>query len=166
MARINTLGFVVHPDGERVLMVHRVGRQDDYQRGKFNGLGGKLEPTEDVVACMKREISEEAGITVTSLRLRGTVSWPGFSAQGDEFGFIFLIDGWEGEPLKANEEGPLSWRRIDELSSLPMWDGDRYFLPLVFDESVGQFHGVLPYCDGRPVSWQVSISGDAPGAHR
>lgn len=155
--QLNTLGFVLHPDRERVLMVHRVGREHDYQLGKYNGLGGKLEPGEDVVAGMKREIAEEAGIVVTSLRLRGTVSWPGFSANGDEFGFIFLIDGWEGEPYEANEEGPLSWRRIDELDSLPMWEGDRYFLPLVFDDSVAQFHGVLPYQDGRPVSWQVTI---------
>lgn len=154
--QLNTLGFVLSEDGERVLLVHRIGRSGDYQLGKFNGLGGKLEPGEDVVACMTREIAEEAGITVTSLRLRGTVSWPGFSAQGDEFGFIFVIDGWEGEVKASNEEGPLSWHRIDQLADLPMWDGDRHFLPLVFDEAVGQFHGVLPYEDGRSVSWSVT----------
>lgn len=155
--QLNTLGFVLSPDRTSVLMVHRIARADDYQSGKFNGLGGKVEPDEDVVAAMKREIFEESGLKVTSLRLRGTVSWPGFSDQGDEFGFIFLIDGWEGEPYAANEEGPLSWRRIDELHDLEMWAGDRHFLPLVFDESIAQFHGVLPYADGRPVSWQYTV---------
>lgn len=155
--QLNTLGFVLSRDRASVLMVQRIGRSDDYQLGKFNGLGGKLEPDEDVVSGMKREILEESGLVVTSLRLRGTISWPGFSAHGDEFGFVFLIDGWEGEPFASNEEGPLSWRPIASLSELPMWEGDRHFLPLVFDESVGQFHGVLPYADGRPVRWDVTI---------
>jgi len=140
-------------------MVHRTARSDDYQLGKYNGLGGKLESDEDIATCMKREITEEAGITVTSMRLRGTISWPGFSDAGDEFGFIFLIDGWQGEPYTSNVEGPLSWQRIDALDELPLWPGDRYFLPLVFDASVPQFHGVLPYADGSPVSWSCTILG-------
>ena len=59
---LTTLGFVMHPDGERVLMVHRIARPGDEQLGKYNGLGGKVEPGEDVVAGMKRELREEARI--------------------------------------------------------------------------------------------------------
>ena len=73
---LTTLGFVMHPDGERVLMVHRIARPGDEQLGKYNGLGGKVEPGEDVVAGMKRELREEAAIEVDAMRLRGTVSWP------------------------------------------------------------------------------------------
>ena len=40
---------------------------------------------------------------------------------------------------------------------LPIWEGDRYFLPLVFDPKVSQFHGVLPYHDGRPTGWSYSV---------
>lgn len=83
----------MHPDGERVLMVHRIARPGDEQLGKYNGLGGKVEPGEDVVAGMKRELREEARIEVDAMRLRGTVSWPGFGRHGeDHFGFIFLVD--------------------------------------------------------------------------
>ena len=39
---LTTLGFVMHPDGERVLMVHRIARLGDEQLGKYNGLGGKV----------------------------------------------------------------------------------------------------------------------------
>ena len=78
-AIIGTLGYVVR-DG-RVLLVHRQRHGDDHQ-GKWNGLGGKLEPGEDAVTCLKRELREEAGIEATSLRLRGTVSWPGFGSDG------------------------------------------------------------------------------------
>ena len=59
-----TLGYVLSPDGREVLMVHRNARPDDHQLGKYNGLGGKLERDEDVVAGMRREIHEEAGIEV------------------------------------------------------------------------------------------------------
>lgn len=41
---LTTLGFVMHPDGECVLMVHRIARLGDEQLGKYNGLGGKVEP--------------------------------------------------------------------------------------------------------------------------
>ena len=149
---LTTLGFVLSPDGQRVLMVHRVARDDDEQLGKWNGLGGKVEPDEDVWTGMAREIREEAGIEVTSMRLRGTVSWPGFHSDGsDVFGFIFLIDGWTGTPRTANEEGPLVWQPISGIGELPMWAGDRYFIPQVFDQEVSQFHLVIPYENGEPV---------------
>ncbi len=153
---LTTLGYVVSPDRSRVLLVHRIHRSDDEQLGKYNGLGGKVEPGENVVAAMRREIAEEAGITVTEMELRGTVSWPGFNGR-DVFGFVFLITGFTGEPELSNEEGTLAWHDVATMMQLPMWDGDRNFLPLVFDASVGQFHGVLPYDGDTSVSWQVDI---------
>jgi len=156
--QLTTLGFVLSPDRERVLMVHRIARESDEQLGKFNGLGGKVEPDEDIVAGMRRELREEAGIEATELRFRGTISWPGFGKNGEDvFGCIFVIDAFTGEPPASNVEGPLSWEPVDQLDRLPMWEGDRHFLPLVFDDSITQFHAVLPYRDGRPTSWHVSL---------
>ncbi|HRA76432.1 MAG TPA: NUDIX domain-containing protein, partial [Propionicimonas sp.] len=94
---IGTLGYVLSADRTSVLLVHR-SREGDEHAGKWNGLGGKLEAGEDVVACVRRELREEAGIEATSLRLRGTVSWPGFGAGGaDWFGFIFVVEDFTGE---------------------------------------------------------------------
>src|SRR5215210_5767425 len=105
-----TLGYVFSPDGRRVLMIHRNARPDDLHHGKFNGLGGKLDPGEDVVAGMRREIREEAGIDCTALELRGTISWPGFGKAGqDWFGFVFRITAFTGAPLDRNPEGELIW---------------------------------------------------------
>ena len=59
--------------------------------------------------------------------------------------------------VPLNDEGTLAWHDVATMMELPMWDGDRYFLPLVFDPSVGQFHGVLPYDGGHSVGWQVSV---------
>ncbi len=154
---IGTLAYVLSPDGLKVLMVERT-RDGDQHQGKYNGLGGKLEPGEDVIACIRRELAEEASIVPTSLRLRGTISWPGFGASGEDwFGFIFVVDRFTGDPPAANADGPLRWIELDRLADLPMWEGDRYFLPLVF--GTGEvFHGVMPYADGRPVGWSYSTS--------
>ena len=47
---VATLGYVLSPDGEQVLLVHRNARPGDLHLGKYNGLGGKLERDEDVLA--------------------------------------------------------------------------------------------------------------------
>src|SRR5580658_8313809 len=140
-----TLGYVLSPDRWRVLMIHRNARDDDHHLGKYNGLGGKLEATEDAAAGMRREIREEAGIECLKLELRGTISWPGFGKQGEDwFGFIFRIDAFKGDPVAGNNEGSLVWVERDKILDLPLWEGDRFFLPLVFDRMSRQFHGVMP----------------------
>ena len=154
---VATLGYVLSADGREVLLVHRNARADDQHLGKYNGLGGKLEPDEDVVAGMGREIFEEAGIDCDQLVLRGTISWPGFGKQGEDWlGFVFLITGFSGTPFNSNPEGELEWVPLERLHELPMWEGDRNFLPLVFDDDPRAFHGVMPYRDGRMVSWKYS----------
>jgi 8-oxo-dGTP diphosphatase len=164
---LGTLGFVLSRDRRAVLMVHRNARPDDHAYGKYNGLGGKLERGEDIASGMTREIHEEAGIDVRSMTLRGTVNWPGFGKNGEDWlGFIYLITDWVGEPRLRNEEGDLSWVPIQTLlawadpatrtaSGIDMWAGDSYFLSLVFDDDARTFHGVMPYHDGAPTGWSV-----------
>lgn len=150
----STLGYVLSPDRSKVLMVHRNARADDQHLGKYNGLGGKMEPGEDIASCMRREILEEAGIECTSMRLRGTLNWPGFGKQGEDWlGFVFVIDAFEGTVASGNAEGKLQWVAREQLLELPMWEGDRLFLPLVFDEDPRPFHGVMPYHQGKLQSW-------------
>ncbi len=152
-----TLGYVLSPDRRRVLMIHRNARADDHHLGKYNGLGGKLERDEDVLAGLRREIREEAGIECEGPELRGTISWPGFGRHGEDwFGFIYRIDCYRGTPLERNAEGSLEWVEVERVLDLPLWEGDRYFLPLVFDTDPRPFHGVMPYRDGRPQGWTWS----------
>lgn len=166
-----TLAYIVDglPSGAdtSVLLVHRNARDDDEQFGKWNGLGGKLESHEDVASGMRRELREEAAIDVTAMTMRGTVNWPGFGPNGEDWiGFVFLVTAWTGTPPPSNEEGTLAWIPVARLiqacdaddttrlrAELPMWEGDRHFLPLVFDDDARPFHGVMPYRDGRPQSW-------------
>ena len=156
-----TLGYVLDAGRRQVLLVHRTARSHDEQYGLYNGLGGKLEPDEDVVAGLRREIREEAGIEATGMTLRGTLNWPGFDSQGrDWFGFVFLVTGFTGVPAERSPEGELTWVDIDRLGQLPMYEGDRLFLPLVFDAAVRQFHGVLHYEGRRLVRHHIEALTD------
>ena len=151
---IGSLGFIVSPDGKETLLVHRTARKDDDHYQKFNGLGGKMKPGEDIVSCMEREILEESGLICEKTLLRGTINWTGFGPNGEDWlGFIFRIDRFSGTPFEKNEEGALSWVRIDRLTELPMWEGDRFFLPMVFDDDPQIFHGYMPYKNESPINW-------------
>ncbi len=153
-----TLGYLLDADRRRVLLVHRTARDHDEQYGLYNGLGGKLEPGEDIVSGLRREIREEAGVEATELTLRGTLNWPGFDSQGrDWFGFVFLVTGFEGEPAARSAEGDLAWVDLDQMAALPIYEGDRLFLPLVFDPAVRQFHGVLRYEGRRLVGHHLEV---------
>jgi 8-oxo-dGTP diphosphatase len=151
---IATLVYVVSPDRSRILMLHRNKRTDDIHFGKYNGLGGKVEPDEDVVSGAIREVYEESGLVVDAITLRGTVSWPGFGRNGqDWFGFVFRVDAFTGTPHDGNDEGTLEWTPIEQLPSLPMWESDHEWLPMALDDDPRTFHGVMPYHDGNMVSW-------------
>ncbi|MBR1609136.1 MAG: 8-oxo-dGTP diphosphatase [Kiritimatiellae bacterium] len=152
---VGTLGYILSPDGAKVLMVHRTYRESDENLGKYNGVGGHLERGEGVAECMKREIREETGLEVVSMRLRGTVCWSDFGPSKTEWlGFVFVVDSFRGEPFADNEEGTLSWVPVDEIGSLPMWKGDRLFLPLVFDSDPRPFHGYMRYEGDEPHDWR------------
>lgn len=149
-----TLGYVLSDDGTQTLLVHRNGRENDAHFGKYNGLGGKMEPGESIYDCICREIKEEAGIICEQVILRGTINWTGFGPDGEDwFGFIYRIDRFSGTPYRENDEGRLLWHDIDRLLELPMWEGDRHFLPLIFDDNPNIFHGYMPYENNRPLSW-------------
>jgi 8-oxo-dGTP diphosphatase len=170
---IGSLAYVWDRTTDTVLLVHRNARPEDEHFGKYNGLGGKLERGESVTENLRRELAEEAELKITSARLRGTVTWPGFGSSGEDWlGFVFVVDGFEGDAPAANPEGDLVWvprrRLLDACSSdeairvgaaLPMWEGDRWFVPLVFDDDPRAFHGVMPYHDGRPTDWRMERMG-------
>lgn len=154
-----TLGYAFSPDRQRVLMVHRTARAEDPHFGKFNGLGGKVDRGEDVAAGLVREFREEAGITPTEFQLAGTISWPGFGKNGEDwFGFLFRIFSWSGELAAVSPEGPLVWVDVSEVANLNLWPGDRLFLPRLFDFSAPPFHGVMPYHNGEPTGWNCTLA--------
>lgn len=152
-----TLGYVMSADRSSVLLIHRNTRPDDVHYGKYNGLGGKLAPGEDIAAGIRRELYEEAGITADELILRGMVSWPGFGSHTHGwFAFIFRVDRWHGNPQMQNHEGTLQWVRLDGLHSINMWESDRPWIDLVFQNTPIMFHGVAQFDGQQFSSWSCT----------
>ena len=156
---IGTLAYVLDSSTDEVLLIRRDRREDDDHFGKVNGLGGKLEPGEHVLSGLRREIFEEAEITIVSMDLRGVITWTDFGPKREDWlGFIFLVRDWDGHPKSSNDEGTLEWVPRQQLldacsvdpsvrakADLPLWEGDRCFIPLIFDDDPRSFFGVMPY---------------------
>jgi len=109
------------------LMLHRVKKENDMHAGKWNGLGGKMEPGETPEECAIREIKEESGLDVHHLILKGFILFPQFDGQKDWYVFVFVIDDFSGT-LIDSPEGVLDWVNNDRLPELPLWAGDRIFM--------------------------------------
>jgi len=138
----------------QTLMIHRVKKANDMHKGKWNGLGGKLEPGETPEECALREIAEESGLRVNNLNLKGLLTFPAFANEEDWYAFVFVADEFEGE-LIDSPEGILQWIDNSELMNLDLWDGDRIFLKWL--DRPGFFSGKFIYQDGQFVDYEVNF---------
>ena len=114
--------------GGKTLMIYRNKKPGDMHKGKWNGLGGKLEPGETPEECARREIFEESGLRVSSLQWKGFLTFPKFANQEDWYAFVFVANGFEGD-LIDSQEGELCWIGDRNLLELDLWEGDQIFLP-------------------------------------
>ena len=127
----STLCYITR--GDEVLMLHRVKKKNDVNQDKWIGIGGKFEKDESPDECLLREAKEETGLTLTSWRCRGVVTFLNDGCEG-EYMYLFTADSWEGE-IKECDEGDLQWVSRDFLYSLPMWEGDKIFLDLLWQDA-------------------------------
>lgn len=115
------------------LMLHRVKKKKDVNKDKWIGVGGKFEDKESPEECLLREVREETGLTLTSWRLRGIVTFVSVGWETEHM-FLYTADGWEGE-LTDCTEGTLEWVPKKELHGLQLWEGDKIFLKLMQEEA-------------------------------
>ncbi len=116
--------------GRDYLMLHRVKKEVDENKDKWIGIGGKFEEGESPEDCLLREVREETGLTLTSWRYRGIVTFVS-DEWGTEYMHLFTADAWEGALRQDCDEGVLEWIDREKLLSLPIWEGDKIFLRLL-----------------------------------
>jgi 8-oxo-dGTP diphosphatase len=110
-------------------MLHRTKKEADENRDKWIGVGGKFEDGESPEDCMKREVLEETGLSVTSYAYRGIVTFVSDLYQ-TEYMHLFTASEWTGAE-KECDEGELAWIDKKTLFDLTLWEGDRIFLRLL-----------------------------------
>ena len=132
--------------GGRTLMLHRNKKKGDAHLGKWNGLGGKMDPGESPDDCVMREVREESGLAISDPRLRGVLTFPAFLDGEDWLVFVYTATQFTGEVGEC-AEGALSWVDDAKILDLPLWEGDRVFLPWLRDDRF--FSAKFTYRDGR-----------------
>ena len=57
------------------LMLHRIKKENDENKDKWIGIGGKFEEDETPDECLLREAKEETGLTLKRWQCRGVVTF-------------------------------------------------------------------------------------------
>ena len=125
---LNTSLCYIEKDG-RYLMLHRVKKENDVNRDKWIGVGGKFEEGESPEECAAREIFEETGLVAKNLAYRGIVNFVCPPYESEDM-HLFTTSDFSGE-LKECDEGRLEWVEKSRLSELNLWEGDYIFLDLL-----------------------------------
>lgn len=117
-------------DNEILLAMKKRG----FGEGRWNGVGGKLEPGESVEAALLREAEEEIGVTPTSYMQVADISFDQYF-KGEHTLMhvnVFIATEWSGEPTESEEMKP-QWYPVNALPFEAMWQDDPYWLPLVLE---------------------------------
>ena len=129
---LTTLCYIEKDD--KYLMLHRVKKENDLNKDKWVGVGGKFEPGETPEECLLREVKEETGLTLTSYKFRAIITFIS-DEWGVEYMHLFTADGYEGElpedKMRDCDEGELVWVPKNEIENLRLWEGDKIFFRLL-----------------------------------
>ena len=135
---------VVH-DHPRVLLGMK---KRGFGSGKWNGFGGHVEAGEEIVDAARREVFEEAGVTVSELVPMGVLEFTFEGKPGVLEVHVFKSLSYEGEPYESEEMRP-QWFTIDEIPFDTMWPDDRYWMPLMLENK--KFRGAFHFGDEQSI---------------
>ena len=115
----------------------------EWQAGKINGLGGKVEEGEEASTCIQRELKEESGLIIEATAWTHVASLQGPLWVVDVFGATYLGDSTDA---KSQEEEKIEWFAVNNLPDNVI-DNLRWLIPMTIDKlRHGAFRqGVVEY---------------------
>lgn len=114
----------------KVLFLLRNKKKNDINQNKYIGVGGHIEINENKEQALLREVKEETGLTLLDYIYHGEII---FSYDDNkEKMHLFSSSCFVGEEIIC-DEGELHWVNKEDIMSLPLWEGDKYFLPLLLN---------------------------------
>ena len=135
-----TLCYIEKDDS--YLMLHRIKKENDENKDKWIGVGGKMEEGESPEECVLREVKEETGLILKKYTYRGFITFVS-NQWGTEYMHLFTATEYEGE-MKVCDEGNLEWVLKSQMEQLNLWEGDKIFFRLL-EENAGFFSLKLCY---------------------
>lgn len=127
---LTTLCYVENEN--QYLMMHRVKKEKDINKDKYIGVGGHFEYGESPDECLMREVMEETGLTLTSYRARGIITFI-YGKAVVEYMHLYTADGYFGD-ITDCDEGELLWVDKDKVFALQIWEGDKIFFRLLNED--------------------------------
>lgn len=100
--------------------------------GRWNGVGGKIEPGETIEQATARECYEEIGVTPGELEKVAHLTFTFPDDTDDILAHVYTTRSWEGEPVETEEMAP-QWFTHAEIPYKEMWTDDEFWLPHVLD---------------------------------
>ena len=138
----------------KYLMLHRTKKENDINKDKWLGVGGKLEKGETPEQCLIREVKEETGLDLIDYVHRSIVI---FNYNDDESldMYLYTSKNFSGE-IQECSEGDLKWIDKSEIYKLNLWEGDRIFLELL-EKDAPFFHLILNYENDNLLSSELKF---------
>lgn len=140
-----TLIFVTCTDptggGQEILLIKGAPTKRLWAN-RYNGIGGHVEPGEDILSAARRELAEETGLADIPLTLRGLINiavHPDGNAPSGVLVFVFTGHSAQRRTV-AGPEGALHWMPLSRLASLPLVDDLYQLLPLLLERD-GMIYG-------------------------
>ncbi|MDG6999025.1 MAG: 8-oxo-dGTP diphosphatase [Nitrososphaerota archaeon] len=129
--------------------------QGRFGGGFWNAPGGKIEPNESPEQAARREVYEETGLTVGSMKKLGSlIFYFGKKQRPDWTAEVFLSKDFKGT-IKEGDEGRLEWFAKSSLPYEEMWQDDRHWLPLLVEGR--SFRGIFEFSEDSKSLLRASV---------
>lgn len=146
--KVSPLTLIYLKKDGKVLLLKRSPKKE-MVAGKWLGLGGKLEPGEDLVESAKREFLEETGLKILNPILRGTFTWINESEHAGTL-YIFTATKYEGDLSSECDEGELCWHDVHSVEELEHLAGhQKFFLSKILKDDNYFYAGIAVYNNGE-----------------
>ena len=124
---------IVDPNTKKVLVQERV---KSWQGIAFPG--GKIEIGESIVTSIRREVYEETGLILNTVKICGVKDWYDKREKKRELVILFTSDDYSGEIIPETSEGKVYWMSEAELKMAKLADDFDKLLEVFKNEEINE----------------------------